>query len=90
VTYEALRLASEGVRDSRVDALDARTELLHRLWQASELDTSDYLVQLNQSLDTAQAGVGLQAQVWGAWFEYLAAAGRLGDWIDGGVEGVGL
>jgi cobalt-zinc-cadmium efflux system outer membrane protein len=56
------------------------------LWQASELDTSDYLVQLNQNLDTAQAGLVLQGQLWQAWFDYLAAAGRLEDWIDGNTS----
>jgi cobalt-zinc-cadmium efflux system outer membrane protein len=83
VTYEALRAAGEGVRGSRAQPFDARVEGLHRLWQASELDTSDYLVQLNQSIDSEQSMLALHAQVWGAWFEYLAAAGRLGDWVDG-------
>lgn len=82
-TYEALRQASAGFRDSRAAGFDARAELLRRLWQASELDTSDYLVQLNQNLDTAQAGLVLQGQLWQGWFDYLAAAGRLDDWIDG-------
>lgn len=88
VIYEALRQASEGFLDSRAEAFDARAELLHRLWQASELDTSDYLVQLNQSLDTAQSGLALQVQLWQAWFDYLAASGRLDDWIDGSVVGI--
>lgn len=83
VTYESLRQASDGVRGSRAEAFDARVDLLGRLWQASELDTSDYLVQLNQSLDMAQAGLVLQGQLWQAWFDYLAAAGRLDDWIEG-------
>ena len=83
VTYEALRAAGEGFRGSRAQPFDARVEGLHRLWQASELDTSDYLVQLNQSIDSEQSMLALHAQVWGAWFEYLAAAGRLGDWVDG-------
>jgi len=85
VTYEALRQASQAFRDSRAQAFDARTVTLDRLWQASELDTSDYLVQLNQSFDTAQAGLVLQAQLWQAWFDYLAAAGRLDDWIESPV-----
>jgi cobalt-zinc-cadmium efflux system outer membrane protein len=85
VTYEALRQASQAFRDSRAQAFDARTVTLDRLWQASELDTSDYLVQLNQSFDTAQAGLVLQAQLWQAWFDYLAAAGRLDDWIESSV-----
>lgn len=88
LTYESLRLASEGLHDSRVDGLDgfdARADGLDRLWQASELSTPDYLVQLNQSLDTAQSSLALQMQLWLAWFDYLAAAGRLDEWIDGSL-----
>lgn len=85
VTYEALRQASQAFRESRAQAFDARAGTLDKLWQASELDTSDYLVQLNQSFDTAQAGLVLQTQLWQAWFDYLAAAGRLDDWIDGNL-----
>jgi cobalt-zinc-cadmium efflux system outer membrane protein len=82
-TYAALRDASESFRQSRANAFDERAHTLEKLWQAGEIGTSDYLVQLKQSLDTALAGLALQSQTWQAWFDYLAAAGRLTDWIDG-------
>lgn len=82
-TYEAMRTASEGFRRGRAGAFDERAGLLDRLWQAGEISTSDYLVQLKQSLDTALSGIALERQTWQAWFDYLAAAGRLTDWIDG-------
>jgi cobalt-zinc-cadmium efflux system outer membrane protein len=83
VTYAALRGASESFRQSRANAFDERARTLEKLWQASEIGTSDYLVQLKQSLDTALSGLALESQTWQAWFDYLAAAGRLTDWIDG-------
>jgi cobalt-zinc-cadmium efflux system outer membrane protein len=83
VTYTALRGASESFRQSRANAFDERTRTLEKLWQAGEIGTSDYLVQLKQSLDTALSGLALESQTWQAWFDYLAAAGRLTDWIDG-------
>lgn len=82
-TYSALLTAARAFRGSRASALDERTALLERLWQAGEIGTSDYLVQLRQSLDTALSGLALESQAWQAWFDYLAAAGRLDDWIDG-------
>jgi cobalt-zinc-cadmium efflux system outer membrane protein len=82
-TYTALRTASESFRQGRASAFDERARLLVKLWQAGEITTSDYLLQLKQSLDTAVSGVALQSQAWQAWFDYLAAAGRLPAWIDG-------
>jgi cobalt-zinc-cadmium efflux system outer membrane protein len=82
--YDALLQAAQAFRISRAAAFDERTALLEKLWRAGEIGTSDYLVQLKQSLDTALSGLELQAQAWQAWFDYLSAAGRLTDWIDGG------
>jgi cobalt-zinc-cadmium efflux system outer membrane protein len=82
-TYTALRTASESFRQGRASAFDERARLLVKLWQAGEITTSDYLLQLKQSLDTAVSGIALQSQAWQAWFDYLAAAGRLPAWIDG-------
>ncbi|SEM49656.1 outer membrane protein, cobalt-zinc-cadmium efflux system [Luteibacter sp. UNCMF331Sha3.1] len=82
-TYNAMRMAGESFRAGRAGAFDDRVALLDRLWQAGEIDTSDYLVQLRQSTDTALSGLALESQTWQAWFDYLAAAGRLTEWVDG-------
>ncbi|MGA7436963.1 MAG: TolC family protein [Luteibacter sp.] len=82
-TYAAMRAASEGFRQGRAGAFDERAALLDKLWQAGEISTSDYLIQLKQSLDTALSGIALESQTWQAWFDYLAAAGRLTEWVDG-------
>jgi cobalt-zinc-cadmium efflux system outer membrane protein len=84
--YDALRSATDAFRIGRAAAFDDRTALLEKLWRAGEIGTSDYLVQLKQSLDTALSGLELESQAWVAWFDYLAAAGRLIDWIDGRTE----
>lgn len=83
MTYAAMRAASEAFHQGRAGAFDERTALLDKLWQAGEISTSDYLVQLKQSLDTALSGIALQSQTWQAWFEFLAASGRLTEWVDG-------
>ena len=84
--YTALRTAAKAFRAGRAAAFDDRTDLLDRLWRAGEISTSDYLVQLKQSLDTALSGQQLESQLWQAWFDYLTAAGRLNDWLDGRTQ----
>lgn len=79
--YAALRDASVAFSGSRAAAFDERTALLERLWQAGEIGTSDYLVQLKQSLDTALSGIALENETCQAWIDHLSAAGRLVAWI---------
>ncbi|MBS0556731.1 MAG: TolC family protein [Proteobacteria bacterium] len=81
--YDALREAADAFRSGRAAAFEDRTALLEKLWRAGEIGTSDYLVQLKQSLDTALSGLELENRLWQAWFDYLHATGRLVDWIDG-------
>lgn len=62
-------------------SLESQTQLLERLWRAGELSTSDYLVQLKQTLDTRTAAVELRGSLWQAWFEWLAASGKTESWL---------
>ena len=66
--------------------LAEQTELLERLWRAGELDLTEYLVQLDQTLDTQASALELQRELWLAWFEWLAAAGEVGAWLGLPVE----
>ncbi len=84
--YSALRGAVKAFRSGRAAAFADRTALLEKLWRAGEISTSDYLVQLKQSLDTTLSGQELESQTWQAWFDYLTAAGRLTDWLDGRTQ----
>lgn len=86
--YVALHDAAQAFRNGRSGAFEDRAALLEKLWRASEISTSDYLVQLKQSLDTALSGLQLESQLWQAWFDYLTTAGRLTDWIDGRTQDI--
>ncbi len=66
-------------------SLQRQTELLQRLWQAGELSTTDYLVQLAQSLDTEVSAAELRGDLWQAWVDWLAASGQVEVWL-GSVE----
>lgn len=62
-------------------SLRRQTDLLRRLWEAGELSTTDYLVQLRQTLDVRESALDLRFALWEAWFEWLQASGRLDTWL---------
>lgn len=86
--YAALRDAEIAFRSGRAAAFEDRTALLEKLWRAGEIGTSDYLVQLKESLNTALSGLDLESQTWQAWFDYLTAAGRLNGWLEGRTQDI--
>lgn len=84
-SYAAAQTAWARWQASRGTDIERRTNLLERLWREGELSTSDYLLQLRQTLDTALAGAELEASVWRSYGNYLAATGQLERWA--GLEG---
>lgn len=84
-SYGTTRAAWSRWIDSRGTDVDRREALLERLWREGELSTADYLLQLKQTLDTELARAELQARVWRAYADYLAATGQLERWA--GLEG---
>lgn len=88
---ERYRLTSEAWmswRKSGEPSLTGQAELLERLVLAGELSTTDYLVQLNQTLDAAMNALELRREFWRSWFEWLDASGQTDAWLglDTGVE----
>ncbi len=63
-------------------SLQQRVELLEVQWQAGEMNTTDYLLQVQQTLDTQIAGVRLHGDLWSAWVEWLSASGTLNAWLN--------
>ena len=80
VRYNALLTAWQRWQQSPASRVTARAELLQRMWEAGELSSADYLVQLNQTLDTSARGRQLNAQVWQAWLDWLLSAGEFLGW----------
>lgn len=84
-SYTAAQAAWARWSRSRGTDIDRRAALLEKLWREGELSTADYLLQLKQTLDTALAGAELEARLWRAFTDYLAATGQLERWS--GLEG---
>jgi outer membrane protein, heavy metal efflux system len=78
-SYIAVRGAWLGWQKNEVRVAE-RAALLERLRQAGELSTADTLVQLKQTLDTAQAGHALEGRAWQSFVDYLFATGQLDRW----------
>ncbi len=57
--------------------LQRRGKLLTRLWQTGELSTTDYLVQLRQTLDTRSAAAELRGKLWRSWADWQQASGMI-------------
>lgn len=55
--------------------------LIERLWQAGEINTTDYLVQLKQRVDSQIAGAELKGRAWQAWVTWLKASGQSEHWL---------
>lgn len=72
-------------RRSGQTSLQAQGKQLRRLWQAGELSTTEYLVQISQTIDTQGNAVDLRLALWRAWFEWLAASGQVNQWL--GITG---
>ncbi|HEX7915795.1 TolC family protein [Rudaea sp.] len=81
VSYNALHDAWQAWEQSKAARISDRAALLQRLWEAGELSTADYLVQLKQSIETELTAVGLRARVWQAWADWLAASGAAERWL---------
>ena len=58
----------------------------NRLWQVGELNATEYLLQIQQRLDTRASGLRLQAQTWSSWTNWLVVSG---DW-QAGLSELGL
>lgn len=50
---------------------------LRRLWETNELSTTEYLVQISQTIDSRNNALTLRLTLWQAWFERLAAAAQV-------------
>lgn len=80
--YQTSRLAWKTWEASGAPRLSQRTDLLDRLWQAGELGTTDYLVQLKQALDTEVSAIEQHGRMWQAWADWLAASGQVDRWLN--------
>ncbi|MEH6504257.1 MAG: TolC family protein [Cycloclasticus sp.] len=66
---------------SVANTLNEQILLLERLWKAGELNTTDYLIQLSQALETKASAIQQRGHLWTDWSEWLIATGRIQHWL---------
>jgi len=79
--YELARGAWDDWEQIGQKSLSGQSEQLRKLWQAGELSTTEYLVQLRQTLDVQESALDLRQVLWSAWFEWLWASGQVDAWL---------
>ncbi|MFQ5644153.1 MAG: TolC family protein [Thiogranum sp.] len=79
--YRLTRAALTYWEKTGKSSLRGRVDLLKRLWEIGEISTTDYLVQLQQTLDTQASAVELQGAAWSAWVAWLQASGQTERWL---------
>ncbi|MFO1259036.1 MAG: TolC family protein [Gammaproteobacteria bacterium] len=79
--YELLYHAVKQWEQISAKPLGEGMSLIDRLWHAGEMNTTDYLVQLKQRIDSEVAGVELKGQAWEAWGEWLRVSGQVENWL---------
>ncbi len=79
--YRLAHAAWDTWRRAGQPSIASQVQVLERIWRAGELSTADYLVQLRQTLDTRADALAVRGRLWTAWFDWLAASGRIDDWV---------
>ena len=82
VSYDLSRGAWLTWKESGADTLNEQIKLLERLWTAGELNTTDYLIQLTQALETKASAIEQRGRMWSDWSEWLIASGKIKQWLN--------
>ncbi len=64
-------------------SIDRQVNLLERAWRVGELSTTDYLVQIDQTLDTRAEALAVRSRLWESWFDWLVASALIDQWLAG-------
>ena len=84
--YQLSRKAWENWQKNGAQALAEQVDILDRKFKVGDLSATDYLVQIEQALDTQVAAEELHSKVWQSWFAWLAASGSVEQWIQNSGE----
>jgi cobalt-zinc-cadmium efflux system outer membrane protein len=81
---ERYRLARGAWRlwtESGVPSIEKQVRLLDRVWRAGEIGTTDYLVQVDQTLATRADALEARGRLWRSWFDWLEASDGFARWF---------
>lgn len=79
--YQVARSAWQSWQQVGQLSLQEQGVLLRQLWQSGELSSTDFLVQISQTIDSQNSALELRQTLWQSWFEYLSASGQIEQWL---------
>lgn len=56
-------------------------KLIKRLWQSGDMNTTEYLVQLKQALETQASGIKLRNTLWRSSFKWMSDTASIDNWL---------
>ena len=75
--YRLERAAWETWLQAGQESLSAQLDLLERFWRVGELSSAEYLVQINQTLDTRVTAQEVRGRLLEAWADWLVESGQI-------------
>jgi len=75
--YQANYQAWQDWQQAGSSILERRIKNLDAIWKSGELATSDYLLQLRESLNANEMKLKAEYQAWSSWFDWLTLSGTL-------------
>lgn len=66
-------------------SMETQSKVLTRLWEARELNMSEFLLQYRQNLETKNAAVELRQTLWRAWINVLQQSNQAERWLATGA-----
>jgi len=79
--YQLVRESWQVWQQAGQASLNKQTGLIQQLWEAGEINTTDYFLQLNQTLDMRSNAIDLRQELWINWIDWLLASNRLHFWL---------
>jgi len=63
-------------------SLSKQFSIIHKQWQAGEINSTDYFLQLNQTLDTRLSVIELRHELWSTWITWLKTSSSVTQWLN--------
>ena len=79
--YRITHGAWQDWREMGRPGLRQQGDQLRRLWEAGELSATEFLLKAGQAIDSGDSALDLRETLWQAWFEWLAASGKVDEWL---------
>ena len=79
--YRQLQKAWNDWQNISQHSVKQQLSLIKQLWRAGDLNTTDYLVQLKQTLETQGSGLELRGRLWQVAFDWMVNTTSIHQWL---------